>query len=176
MNLHELPAGPDAPSVVHVVVEIPRGSRNKVEYDAALGAFRMDRVLYASVHYPGDYGFIPSTLAPDGDPLDVLVLVNEPTFPGCILPSRPVGILEMRDEKGQDEKILAVPLRDPRFEETDDLDDLPSHLLDEVRYFFDVYKELEGKPTATTGWRGAGRAREVVERDMGSYRREHEAP
>ncbi|HKK07374.1 MAG TPA: inorganic diphosphatase [Gemmatimonadota bacterium] len=176
MNLHEIPSGPDAPSTVHVVVEIPRGSRNKVEYDPALGAFRMDRVLYASVHYPGDYGFIPSTLAPDGDPLDVLVLVNEPTFPGCVLPARPLGVLAMRDEKGQDEKVLAVPLRDPRFEETGELEDLPSHLLDEVRYFFDIYKTLEGKETATTGWEGAGRARAIIERDMATYRRERDRP
>jgi len=173
MNYHDLPSGPDAPSVIYVVVEIPRGSRNKVEFDPGLGAFRMDRVLYASVHYPGDYGFIPSTLAPDGDPLDVLVLVNEPTFPGCVLPARPIGILEMRDEKGQDEKVLAVPRRDPRFEETDDLQDLPGHLLEEVRYFFDIYKELEGKETATTGWLGAERAREIIERDMVSYREAH---
>lgn len=175
MNLHDLPPGDRAPDVVNVVVEIVRGSRNKIEYDPDLEAFRLDRVLYASLYYPGDYGFIPGTLAPDGDPLDVLVLVNEPTFPGCVLPARPLGVLEMRDEKGQDEKVLAVPLSDPRFAEADDLSDLPSHLLEEVEYFFDIYKVLEGKETATGGWLDVQRAREIVARDMASYREKHAA-
>jgi inorganic pyrophosphatase len=151
MNLHHLSPGERAPDVVNVIVEIPRGSRNKVEYDPDLEAFRLDRVLYASVYYPGDYGFVPGTLAPDGDPLDVLVLVSEPTFPGCVLPARPLGVLEMRD----------------------DLSDLPGHLLEEVEYFFDIYKELEGKETATGGWLDAGRARDIIARDMATYRERH---
>ncbi len=170
MNLHDIDPGPRAPEVVHVVVEIPRGSRNKIEYDATLGAFRLDRVLYASVYYPGDYGFIPGTLAPDGDPLDVLVLVSEPTFSGCVLAARPIGVLDMRDEKGVDEKVLAVPVRDPRFDETLDLPDLPRHLLEEVEYFFDIYKELEHKVSATGGWAGAERAHRIIERDIATYR------
>ena len=173
MNLHHLSPGERAPDVVNVIVEIPRGSRNKVEYDPDLEAFRLDRVLYASVYYPGDYGFVPGTLAPDGDPLDVLVLVSEPTFPGCVLPARPLGVLEMRDEKGSDEKVLAVPVGDPRFREADDLADLPAHLLEEVEYFFDIYKELEGKETATGGWLDAGRARDIIARDMATYRERH---
>lgn len=170
MRYCDLPPGEDVPESIYVVVEIPRGSRNKVEYDPGLDAFRLDRVLYASVHYPGDYGFIPGTLAPDGDPLDGLVLVSEPTFTGCVLGARPIGLLEMRDEKGRDEKVLAVPLRDPRFEGVIDLSDLPAHLLEEVRHFFDIYKELEGKETATGGWMGRDRAREVIKRDIARYR------
>src|SRR5262249_61727414 len=121
----------DSPSV-EAIVEIPRGSRNKYEYDAGTGAIHLDRVLYSSVHYPGDYGFIPGTRSDDGDPLDVLILVEEPTFPGCRVRVRPIGVLLMHDDKGGDEKILGVPVADPRFDEVLDLKDLPPHWLSEV--------------------------------------------
>src|SRR3954470_13221384 len=114
---------------IEVLVEIPQGSRNKYEYDKARGLFVLDRVLYSSVHYPTDYGFIPDTLAGDGDPLDALVIVNEPTFPGCIIPARPIGMLDSHDDKGDDEKILAVPLGDPRFIHVTSLDHLSPHWL-----------------------------------------------
>jgi len=146
------------------IVETPRGSRNKYEFDPATGGIRLDRVLYSSVHYPGDYGYIPGTVSGDGDPLDVLILVEEPTFPGCRVLVRPIGVLLMLDDREEDEKLLAVPVADPRFAEVRDLIDLPSHWLAEVETFFETYKALEEKTTATGGWRGAGEAYEVLRR------------
>lgn len=149
---------------LEVVVEIPRGSRNKYEIDEASGAVRLDRVLYSSVHYPTDYGFIPGTRAEDGDHLDVLVIVEEPTFPGCHLRVRPVGCLKMRDEKGLDNKIIAVPVADPRFDEVHDLSDVASHWLREIENFFATYKTLEAKETEVTGWEGREVAWEIIRR------------
>lgn len=171
MSLKDLPAGAGAPDVVNVVVEIPKGSRNKIEFDDELNAFRLDRVLHSPVHYPGDYGFIPGTLSPDGDPLDALVLVTDPTFTGCLLSGRPIGVLLMTDEAGQDEKVLAVPAKDPRFAEVFDLDDLPAHLVKEVEYFFEVYKDLEGKETAVLGWEPVSRAREIIREAIAAFKR-----
>ncbi len=148
--------------MMKVVIEIPKGSRNKYEYDEEAGAFRLDRVLYSSVHYPTDYGFIPGTLAEDGDHLDVLVIVTEPTFTGCHILVRPVGVLTMTDEKGGDHKILAVPVRDPRFDQINDLADVPPHLLLEIENFFATYKVLEGKETATLGWSDVDEAGVVI--------------
>lgn len=162
MNMYDLPIGDRAPEAIDAVIEIPKDTRNKIEYDHALRVFRLDRVLHSPVRYPGDYGFIPRTLSPDGDALDVLVLVTEPTFTGCVLTVRPIGILEMTDEAGSDEKVLAVPERDPRFLEVRDLADLPQHLVREAEYFFNVYKELEGKETAVLGWHPVVRAHTVI--------------
>jgi inorganic pyrophosphatase len=149
---------------VEAIVEIPRGSRNKYEFDAATGSIRLDRVLFSSVHYPGDYGFIPGTQCADGDPLDVLILVEEPTFPGCRVRVRPIGVLLMEDEKGVDEKILGIPVADPRFAEVTDLSDLPHHWLAEVENFFETYKVLEGKAASAEGWQGAKEAIGVLKR------------
>jgi inorganic pyrophosphatase len=149
---------------IDVVIEIPKGSRNKYEYDHASGAIRLDRVLFSSVHYPADYGFVPGTKAADGDPLDVLVLVDEPTFPGCHMTVRPIGVLVMRDEKGEDEKILAVPIADPRLDEIRDIADVNEHLRAEIENFFATYKVLEGKPTQVYGWRGRDEAWRVIKR------------
>jgi inorganic pyrophosphatase len=173
-NLLDLPLGDRVPHVVDAVIEIPRNSRNKVEYDHDLLVFRVDRVLYTPVRYPGDYGFVPSTLSPDGDALDVLVLVTEPTFTGCVIAVRPIGLLEMTDEMGGDEKLLAVPETDPRFQEIHDLADLPQHLLREAHYFFDIYKELEGKQTAVLGWHGVERAHEVIRDAVDRYARQRQ--
>jgi len=137
---------------VNVVVEIPKGSRNKYELDHDTGRIKLDRVLYSSVHYPADYGFIEHTLAGDGDPLDALVLLEEPTFPGCLIACRPIGVFLMHDEKGEDEKILCVPPADPTWNHINELAELPPHLLREIEHFFQTYKHLEGKPTATFGW------------------------
>lgn len=145
-----------------VVIEIPKGSRNKYEYDDESGCFRLDRVLYSSVHYPTDYGFVPDTLAEDGDHLDVLVIVTEPTFTGCHVLVRPIGVLSMSDEKGVDSKVLAVPVRDPRFDEFTTLASVPGHLLLEIENFFATYKVLEGKATATLGWADASHAVGVI--------------
>ncbi|MBI4503999.1 MAG: inorganic diphosphatase [Chloroflexi bacterium] len=148
--------------VIEVFIEIPRGSRNKYEYDPATHQFRLDRVLYSSVHYPTDYGFVPDTLAEDGDTLDALVMVEEPTFPGCIIRVRPVGLLHMRDEKGEDHKLLAVPVGDPRFAAMHDLADVPQHWLREIENFFAIYKQLEEKETEIIGWDDAAAAHRVI--------------
>jgi inorganic pyrophosphatase len=149
-------------AVIEVVVEIPQGSRNKYEYDHERQAIFLDRVLYSSVHYPTDYGFIPGTLSPDGDPLDVLIFVYEPTFPGCHVAVRPIGFLDMRDEKGHDTKILAVPVRDPRFDEVQELSNLPSHWMREIENFFSTYKNLEDKETEIVGWGGVAEAWQII--------------
>jgi inorganic pyrophosphatase len=152
-------------------VEIPRGSRNKYEYDEATQTFRLDRVLYSSVHYPTDYGFIPDTLAPDGDHLDVLVLVQEPTFPGCLIEVRPLGGLDMKDEKGSDFKVLAVPVGDPRYAHVDSLDDLGDHWLREIETFFATYKLLEPKQTEVLGWHDVEETRRVVAECREAFRK-----
>jgi inorganic pyrophosphatase len=149
---------------IEVVVEVPRGSRNKYEADPDTGAIWLDRMLFTATQYPADYGYIPGTLAPDGDPLDAMVLLEEPTFPGCHVRGRVVAVFRMRDEEGDDDKIVAVPATDPRWEAALDLTDLPDHLTREIGHFFEVYKELEpGKGTDTRGWRGAQDAERVVE-------------
>lgn len=147
---------------IEVVIEIPQGSRNKYEYDHVTHAIRLDRVLHSAVHYPTDYGFMPGTLSKDGDPLDVLVFVYDPTFPGCYVPARPIGVLRMHDEKGEDEKILAVPVGDPRFDDINDLADMRPHWLKEVENFFATYKLLEEKDTELMGWGDAEKALQVI--------------
>jgi len=154
---------------VEVVIEIAKGSRNKYEYDHERGVFVLDRVLYSSVHYPTDYGFIPNTRAADGDPLDIMVIVEEPTFTGCRLIARAVGVLVMHDEKGRDEKILSVPVRDPRFDQITDVQHVSPHLLKEIENFFATYKELEGKETITLGWYDAEVARCTIEEARAAY-------
>ena len=139
---------------VNVMVEIPKGSRNKYEYDTKRKVIKFDRMLFSAMHYPSDYGFITDTLAEDGDPLDALVLVWEPTFPGCMIEARPVGLFRMRDEKGPDAKILCIPLGDPMWNYIKTLDDVPPHLLKEIEHFFKVYKDLEEKKTGIEGWEG----------------------
>jgi inorganic pyrophosphatase len=151
------------PDLIEVVVEIPRGSRNKYELDKERGVMRLDRVLYSSVHYPTDYGFISGTLALDGDALDALVVVDEPTFPGCHVIARPIGVLDMRDEKGPDQKILAVPVGDPRYADMRDLGDIGQHWLREIENFFQTYKALEPKWTDVVGWEDAAAAQRVIE-------------
>ena len=148
----------DSLTTVEAVVEIPKGSRNKYEFDPATGCIHLDRVLFSSVHFPADYGFIPGTKADDGDPLDVLIIVEEPTFPGCHVRIRPIGVLLMQDEKGSDTKILGVPVADPRFDGIADLPDLPKHWLVEIENFFATYKVLEGKTSTVQGWQGADAA------------------
>ena len=148
---------------VEVLVEIPRGSRNKYEFDPKTQRFRLDRVLFASVHYPTDYGFVMDTLAFDGDPVDALVVVNEPTFTGCVLSARPIGVLAMRDEKGPDDKLLTVPEDDPRFHAIVDVADLSPSWLAEIEYFFATYKTLERKKTQVIGWHNWEAARRLIQ-------------
>lgn len=155
--------------VVTVFIEIPKGSRNKYEYDKKRKLIKFDRILFSSVHYPCDYGFIMNTLGLDGDPLDALVLVWEPTFPGCIIEAKPVGVFKMWDEHGSDEKILCVPLKDPLWNYIDDLSDVPPHLLREIDHFFSVYKELEGKETKIEGWESRDEAERIIRDAMDRY-------
>ena len=167
-------AGKNGRRSVDVFVEIPKGSRAKYELDRKTGHIRLDRVLFSSVHYPADYGFVMDTRAGDGDPLDALVVVEEPTFPGCVLPARPIGTLLMTDAKGKDEKILAVPIGDPRFDEIRELEDLPKHWLREIETFFGSYKTLEGDQDEVKlgGWRGAETAWALIEKSRKARRAE----
>jgi inorganic pyrophosphatase len=162
MNYLTLPIGPGSPKLVNAVIEVPLGEVNKYEYDPALHVFRLDRPLYTSVHYPGEYGFIPSTLGADGDALDILVLAGQPSFPGCVVEVRPVGLLNMIDQGVPDEKILAVGARNPQHQRIHDRPDVEPHVLKEIEHFFSVYKELEGKRTEILGWRNADDAHRLI--------------
>src|SRR5690242_19142468 len=157
-----LPTGDGAPTEVNAIIEIPRGDTNKYEYDKELHIFRLDRNLYSPVHYPGDYGFIPSTLAGDDDPLDVLVLVDTPSFSGCLIEVRPIGMLEMLDQGKPDEKILAVGLHNPRYKDVRNYSEIYPHVLREILHFFSIYKDLEGKRTEMIGWHNSAKARSVI--------------
>jgi len=156
--------------IVDVIVEIPKGSRNKYEYDREKRSFKLDRMLFSSMHYPSDYGYIRETWAEDDDPLDALVLVTEPTFPGCLIESKPIGLFKMRDEKGLDHKILCVPVNDPLWNHINRIAGVPPHLLIEIEHFFDVYKELERKKTAVEGWEDVEAARKVVREAQERFR------
>jgi inorganic pyrophosphatase len=136
------------------IVEIPKGSRNKYEYDHERHAIKLDRFLFSSVVYPTDYGFIPDTLSLDGDPLDVMVCVSEPTFPGCLIVVKPIALLRMEDDAGLDDKVLAVPLTDPGWNRLESLDEVPLQLQNEIEHFFRVYKQLENKRVEVEGWFG----------------------
>ena len=152
-----------------MVVEIPKGSRNKYEMDKDSGRIYLDRMLFTATRYPADYGFIPETHAEDDDPLDALALVSEPTFPGCYIQIKPVGLFVMEDQGREDLKILGVPVGDPVWREANGLDDIPQHLLRELEHFFAVYKELEGKKTAVEGWQGVTEAESAIERARAAY-------
>jgi inorganic pyrophosphatase len=154
---------PEPDAEIVVAVEIPRGSRNKYEYDTKLGAIVLDRRLFTSTVYPADYGFVEGTLGEDGDPLDALVLVGDPTFPGCRIRVRTVGVFHMVDEKGTDDKLVCVPLRDPLWSGIHDLDDIPEAFRAEIEQFFKVYKELEGLPVRTAGYGDRAEAQRVLE-------------
>jgi inorganic pyrophosphatase len=165
----DVPAGVDLPSVVNAIVEIPKGRRSKFEIDKKTGLMRLDRYLYSSSHYPGDYGFIPQTLAEDGDPLDVLVMVNEPTFSGCLIETNVVGLFRMTERGTPDYKVLGVPNTDPLFEQIRDLSDVPVHFLREVEHFFATYKQLEGVTIETAGWAPAPDAIKEVSASVDRY-------
>jgi inorganic pyrophosphatase len=174
MRMRKPAQGSYAPRVadefIHVVVEIPKGSRNKYEWDPDLNAIRLDRFLFSSVVYPTDYGFIPKTLAADGDPMDAMVTVSEPTFPGCVIVVKPIAMFSMSDDKGEDEKILCVPRDDPNWNVYDKLDDLSQQLRDEIAHFFSIYKQPEGKTVTVNGWR----QREEAHRCIDASRRRYE--
>jgi inorganic pyrophosphatase len=170
-----LPIGDHAPQRVNAVVEIPQGSVHKYEYDEELQVFRLDRTLYSPVHYPGDYGFIPGTLGRDGDPVDVLVMVDAPSFPGCVIEVRPIGVLRMIDQGEQDEKILCVVENDPVYRQIKDCDELFPHLLREIEHFFSIYKSLEGKKTEIAGWSGAEAAHKLIKEGQARFQNDKAA-
>lgn len=156
--------------LIDMVVEIPKGSRNKYEMDHETGHIHLDRMLFTATRYPADYGFIPETLADDDDPLDALALVTEPTFPGCRIAIKPIGLFVMEGQGKDDHKVLGVPVGDPVWREADGLDDVPAHLLSELEHFFAIYKDLEDKKTAVKGWRDADEARATIERSQRAHR------
>ena len=171
MNLwKDLAPGPSVPEVIYAVIEIPKGSRNKYEYDKDMEAFALDRVLYSPFMYPAEYGIIPQTLYDDGDPMDIMVLMEQPTFPGCVIETRPIGIMRMIDGGDNDDKILGVPINDPRFKDVNDIDDVPEHLLKEIAHFFKEYKHLEGKTTEVLGWENAEKAFEAIKHSIELYK------
>lgn len=160
----------DDESTLEVMIEIPKGSRNKYEYDKVKKVIKYDRMLFSAVHYPSDYGFITNSLGLDGDALDALVLVTEPTFPGCLIEATPIGLFKMEDEKGPDEKILCVPLNDPLWNHIKSLEDVPPHLLKEIEHFFSIYKDLEDKKTGIYGWADLSAARKIIKEARERYR------
>lgn len=146
-------AGQDSPKIVNVIVEIPKNTHNKYEYDEKIGVIKLDRVLHSPMHYPVDYGFVPSTRSLDGDHLDAMVITNSPVFTGCVLEVRVLGCFIMSDEHGLDEKIIAVPKSDPYFNHFKKFKDISPHLLRELEHFFTQYKTLEGKKVKMEGWK-----------------------
>lgn len=172
MNLwHDIPYGDK--DGLNVIVEIPKLSRVKYELDKDTGLIKYDRVLYSPMHYPANYGFVPQTLWEDGDPLDVLVLGDEPLVPGCIVEARPIGVLDMIDGGEGDAKVLAVPTSDPRWKSTKDISDLEPHLLEEIKHFFTVYKDLQMKKVEVGDWKGKDEAIKAVEQSIDLYQKEY---
>lgn len=168
MNLwHDIPYGDK--DALNVIIEVPMLSRVKYELDKDTGLIKYDRVLYSPMHYPANYGFVPQTLWDDGDPLDVLVLGQEPLVPGCLVEARPIGVLDMIDGGDGDAKVLAVPTNDPRWKNTQNIDDLEPHLLDEIKHFFTVYKDLQKKKVEVGEWRNAASAEEDVIKSIAQY-------
>ena len=164
---------PPREGCIHVVIEIPRGSRNKYEIDHDTGRVFLDRRLFSATIYPADYGFLPDTLGEDGDPLDALVLLEDPTYPGVWVEARPVGVMWMQDEAGPDAKILCVPDHDERWDDLQDLSDLRrTHILDEIEHFFETYKALEDKTVDVIGWRERDQALDVLRTDRAAWERE----
>ena len=165
-------SGPNAPEEIYVVTEIQRNSRNKYEYDARMGVFKLNRVLYT--YYPADYGFIPRTLDDDGDPLDAVLLINEPTFTGCVTVARPVANIKMIDGKTQDDKIVTVSTTDPFYKHIKSLDDLPRSVIDELTYFYNNYKRAEGVVSEVLKWEDAEEAKELIQWARDQYHAQEE--
>lgn len=174
MNLwHDVSAGKNTPEEVNVIIEVPKGSRVKYELDKETGLIQFDRVLYSPMHYPANYGFVPRSLWEDGDPLDVLVLAHEEIVPSALVEARVIGVLDMEDGGDGDAKVLAVPVTDPRFNNTKDISDLEPHLLDEIKHFFSVYKNLEKKEVSVGDWKDRTAAIEAVKQSFDLYREKH---
>lgn len=167
----DIPAGKNPPKKINAVIEIPKGSRNKYEYSKKFGSYKLDRVLHSSVFYPGDYGLVPQTLYEDGDPLDILVLMDEATFPGCVIEVRPIALIKMLDNGEKDDKILAVPVGDPNYKGVNSKRDIPKHRLREIEQFFKTYKLLEeGKKTEVKGWEGKRKAWKAIKKSINGFK------
>jgi inorganic pyrophosphatase len=174
-GFHNVPIGKDAPDKVNAIIEIPKGSHNKYEFDEKLGVFKLDRVLYSPVHYPLDYGFIPETRSEDGDHLDILVIGSDPVFTGCLVTARVIGMMDMIDSGEPDAKILAVQEHNPRFAKINDLADVDmwnDHLTKEVAHFFSVMKELQGKKVEIKGWKDKAAAIAEIKKSQEMYAKE----
>lgn len=167
---HDIETGIDIPEIVNVIVEIPKGSQNKYEYDKRHNMIKLDRVLFSPFHYPGDYGIIPQTLSDDGDPLDALVLVTNATYPGILIEARPIGLLRMKDDGALDYKIICVSTNDPRYLHTADISNIEDHYRSEIAHFFQVYKDLEGKKVEILGWESAREAKLAIVESVKNYK------
>lgn len=175
MSFSKVKIGGSSPEKINVVIEIPRGSHHKYEYDEEMHEIKLDRVLHSSVFFPTDYGFVPETRGDDGDHLDVLVIISEPAFPGCVMKVRPIGVLDMADDKGQDWKIVAICDTDPRLTNVNSLEDLDEHHKNEISHFFEVYKQLENKEVEVKGWLGKDDAYKIIVTAMDKYQAEDQS-
>lgn len=171
MSIAELPIGDKAPEIVNIVVEIPAGSKNKYEYDEEMHAIKLDRVGYAAMAHPYDYGFVPETRSEDGDHLDAFVILDHSVFPGCVVAGRVVGILNLIDDGEGDEKLICVPAKDPRYDHIKDLSQLSPHLPKEIQHFFEHYKDLQNKKCEITGWGDAAAAQEIVKQAQETFQK-----
>lgn len=169
---HEVPSGKNPPEFISAIIEIPRGSRAKFEIDKESGLIKLDRVIYASMYYPLNYGFIPQTLGEDGDPLDIVVLTQVSVVPLCLIPSKVIGVMQMIDRGEADEKIIAVAEQDPSVSHIDNVDDLPAHLLSELRHFFENYKTLENKKVVINEFLPKEQAFAVIYASVGNYQKQ----
>jgi len=169
---HGIKPGKNVPEEMNVIVEVPKGSQNKYEYDKENKIFRLDRVLFSPIHYPGDYGMIPQTLAKDDDPLDALVLVSYPSYPGSLIEAKPIGALKMIDNEQEDDKIICVPVGDIRLSGYKDISEMQKPILNEIAHFFEVYKQLEGKKVKLLGWKNAKAAKEIILEAVKRYKQQ----
>lgn len=170
MSLEHLPIGKNAPDSIHVIIEIPANSKNKYEYDEDLHIIKLDRVSYSAMAHPYDYGFIPETRCEDGDHLDAFVILDHSVFPGCLVTARPVGVMKMLDDGEADEKVICVPVHDPRYDHITDLSQLSAHIPKEIQHFFEHYKDLQGKTTEITGWGDAAEAKAIITATRDAFR------
>lgn len=170
--MSDISVGDHSPQIVNAIVEIPKETHNKYEYDEKLDIIKIDRVLHSPMHYPVDYGFIPQTRSKDGDHLDVMIITNSPIFTGCLIKVRPIGVLIMSDEKGDDEKILSVPLKNPSYDHVKSLKDVEDHFLKELVHFFSEYKRLENKSVTVKGWLNRTEAYKIIKESTKVYQQE----
>ncbi len=168
---HDVSYGSKAPNEVNAIIEVPKDGVLKYELDKETGLMKLDRVLYSAVHYPGDYGFIPQTLWDDGDPLDILIISNFPIYPGTIVRARPIGILQMSDGKERDDKVIAMHASDPRVNHINSISDLSKFRILEIKHFFEIYKELQGKKVKILSLKGPAEARKAILKGMANYKK-----